>query len=123
MGRKMSEPDGFGEQAAGNGILSRRIFLERALAAGAASAAATSAGVSGASAEPLPVAPWMKQPGTPFNAYGMPSKFESKVVRTWASPANAPGTGSSRTPHQMLDGMMTPSGLHFERSHSGVPDI
>jgi sulfane dehydrogenase subunit SoxC len=47
------------------------------------------------------------------------------VVRTWAKPNNpaTPGIGSSRTPHHLLDGMITPSGLHYERSHSGVPDI
>jgi sulfane dehydrogenase subunit SoxC len=29
----------------------------------------------------------------------------------------------SGTPHHLLDGMITPSGLHYERSHAGVPDI
>ena len=37
--------------------------------------------------------------------------------------SHAPGAGSARTPHQYLDGMITPSGLHFERHHSGIPDI
>jgi sulfane dehydrogenase subunit SoxC len=108
------------EPAAGNGLLNRRIFLEGALLAGA-----TTAGLSGAAAEPLAVQPWMKKPGPHFTPYGMPSSFESKVVRAVAPPNNplVTGAGSSRTPHQLLDGMMTPSGLHFERSHSGVPDI
>jgi sulfane dehydrogenase subunit SoxC len=55
----------------------------------------------------------------------MPSHYEDKVARTWAAPNNpaTPGIGSSRTPHQLLDGMITPSGLHYERSHAGVPDI
>ncbi len=44
-----------GDPAAGNGILSRRIFLEGALVAGA-----TGAGLSRGSAEPLTVQPWMK---------------------------------------------------------------
>src|SRR5438105_107253 len=118
MPRKDQQRERFGEPAAGNGIMSRRIFLESALIAGAAGA-----GVGAAQAEPLAVPAWSKQPGAPFTPYGQPSKFESKVVRTFASAANAPGTGSARTPHQHLDGMMTPSGLHFERSHSGVPDI
>ncbi len=67
----------------------------------------------------------MKQPGSPFVGYGMPSHFESKVVRSFPPPANpaTPGIGAARTPHHLLDGMMTPSGLHFERSHSGIPDI
>jgi sulfane dehydrogenase subunit SoxC len=33
------------------------------------------------------------------------------------------GSGASRTPLESLDGMITPSGLHFERHHNGVPDI
>jgi sulfane dehydrogenase subunit SoxC len=108
------------DRVAGNGLLDRRLFLK----GGAVLGAAGLAGVGGsAQAETLTVAPWMKTIGTPFNAYGQPSKFESKVVRTWAAPANAPGTGSARTPLQMLNGMITPNGLHFERSHNGVPDI
>ena len=33
--------------------------------------------------------PWMTEPGAPFVGYGQPSRFEAKVVRTFAS---APGT-------------------------------
>jgi sulfane dehydrogenase subunit SoxC len=93
------------------------------LAAGAAAAAGAGAVPSGVSAAPLPVEPWMQVPGAGFNGYGQPSKFEEKVARTWASAPGTTGTGSSRTPHQQLNGMITPSGLHYERSHSGVPDI
>jgi sulfane dehydrogenase subunit SoxC len=109
-----------GEPIAGNGILSRRIFLETALAAGAATASAAVA-----SAEPLTVEPWMKTPGAGFDGYGQPSKFESKVVRLIPPPANpaTQGVGASRTPLERLDGIITPSGLHFERSHSGIPNI
>ena len=108
------------EPAAGNGILNRRIFLEGALVAGA-----TGAGLTSAAAEPLPVPRWMKVPGADFAAYGQPSQFESKVVRALARPANpaTQGIGTARTPLHLLDGMLTPSGLHFERSHSGIPDI
>jgi sulfane dehydrogenase subunit SoxC len=108
------------EPAAGNGILNRRVFLEGALIAGA-----TGAGLTSAAAEPLAVQPWMKVPGADFAPYGQPSQFESKVVRALARPANpaTPGIGTARTPLHLLDGMMTPSGLHFERSHSGIPNI
>jgi len=108
------------EPAAGNGILNRRIFLEGALVAGA-----TGAGLASAAAEPLPVPRWMKVPGANFAPYGQPSQFESKVVRAIAPPANpaTQGIGTARTPLHLLEGMMTPSGLHFERSHSGIPDI
>jgi sulfane dehydrogenase subunit SoxC len=108
------------EPAAGNGILNRRIFLEAALTAGAAGTS-----LSSASAEPLAVQPWMKSPGANFAPYGQPSRFENKVVRSIGRPANPAtlGIGTARTPLHLLDGMMTPSGLHFERSHSGIPDI
>src|SRR5215813_8967354 len=108
------------EPAAGNGILNRRTFLEGALVAGA-----TGAGLASAAAEPLPVQRWMKVPGANFVPYGQPSQFESKVVRAIAPPANpaTQGIGTARTPLHLLEGMMTPSGLHFERSHSGIPNI
>jgi sulfane dehydrogenase subunit SoxC len=122
MGRKRIRAANAGDPVAGNGLLSRRALLEGALVAGAAGAGTA---VTGAGAEPLPVAPWMKEPGAQFAAYGTPSRFESKVVRTWANPANPAtrGIGTARTPHQLLDGIITPSGLHFDRSHSGAPDI
>ncbi len=67
----------------------------------------------------------MKTPGAGFESYGQPSKFESKVVRLIPPPPNpaTQGVGAARTPLQLLDGIITPSGLHFERSHSGIPDI
>jgi sulfane dehydrogenase subunit SoxC len=113
------DPNPYGP-VAGNGILNRRIFLEGALAAGAAGAI-----VSDAAAEPLAVQPWMRVPGAGLAPYGQPSRFESKVVRATPPPPN-PGTqgiGTARTPLHLLDGIITPNGLHFDRSHSGTPDI
>jgi sulfane dehydrogenase subunit SoxC len=107
-----------GDPAAGNGLLSRRIFLEGALVVGA-----TGTGLSCGYTEPLTVQPWMKVPGPGFAGYGQPSPFESKVVKVFPPPPNPAGVGASRTPLHMLEGMITPSGLHFERSHSGVPEI
>ncbi len=75
-------------------------------------------------AEPPDVPQWMKSPGAGFNEYGSPAKHESKVTRTFIrSQPGTTGSGAARTPLEALDGMLTPSGLHFERSHSGVPDI
>lgn len=109
-----------GDPAAGNGILSRRLFLQGGLVAGA-----MGAGLPGASAEPLAVPPWMKAPGAGFSGYGQPSRFEAKAVRFIPPPPNpaTQGVGPARTPLHLLDGIITPSGLHFERSHSGIPDI
>ena len=110
------------EPAARNGILSRRGFLERAALTGAA---AVGTGVTSALAEPLAVPRWTKEPGAALSAYGQPSRFESKVVRTVPAPPNPAtvGIGTARTPLQLLNGTITPNGLHFDRSHSGTPDI
>ena len=113
------------EPAAKNGLLDRRIFLRTGLAAlGAVGGhAAGSAGVARA-AGPAEVPPWMQYPGAPFTAYGGPAKYESRVTRTLIrSQPGTTGSGASRTPLEMLEGTITPSGLHFERHHSGVPDI
>jgi sulfane dehydrogenase subunit SoxC len=102
------------ELVAGNGLLDRRMFIS----GGAALAAGTAA-----QAGPLAVEPWSKAPGAGFTAYGAPSGFEAKVGRIFASAPGTTGTGAARTPLHLLDGMITPNSLHFERSHSGVPDI
>jgi sulfane dehydrogenase subunit SoxC len=99
----------------------RRRFL--AQSASAAGTLATAGAAVNAAAQEVP--PWMKVPGTPMRAYGTPSKFEAAVQRPFASgyASVSPATGSSRTPHQALEGTITPNGLHFERHHNGVPDI
>ena len=109
------------EFAAGNGVLNRRLLLESVLI-GAAGSALTAGAVE---AEPLAVQPWMKVPGKAFEPYGQPSPFESKTVRVLPPPPNpaTQGVGTARTPLHLLDGFITPSGLHFERSHSGIPEI
>jgi len=60
-----------------------------------------------------------------MRGYGQPSRFEDPVKRVVGQPYRAvsPGTGTSRTPLQSLNGTITPNGLHFERHHNGVPDI
>jgi sulfane dehydrogenase subunit SoxC len=111
------------EHAAGNGILNRRVFLEGAFIAAATGSAG--GGVTAARAEPLAVPRWMHEPGAVLVPYGQPSRFESKVVRSVPPPPNPAtiGIGTARTPLQLLNGMITPNGLHFDRSHSGTPDI
>jgi len=107
-------------EAAGNGVLNRRFLLRTGALVGFLPAFAK----NGVSAEPsqLAVPEWSKIPGSPFVGYGQPSKFEASVVRT-ATPPNAPGAGAAWAPLHRLNGTITPNGLHFERSHSGIPDI
>ena len=106
------------EQVAGNGLLHRRMFL-----AGGAAAWAPARCAIRRAPHRCRSSRGCKIPGSPFVGYGQPSKYEEKVARTWASAPGTGGTGSSRTPHHLLNGMITPSGLHYERSHSGIPDI
>jgi sulfane dehydrogenase subunit SoxC len=53
----------------------------------------------------------------------MPSRWRREVVRSFALAPGREGAGSSRTPLEMLEGTITPNGLHFERHHNGIPDI
>jgi len=113
--------------AANNGLLDRRLFLASGLAVVGAVAGGGLIGSSPDEAQasgPPDVPPWMQYPGGPLSTYGAPAKYESKVTRALIrSQPGTTGSGASRTPLEMLDGMITPSGLHFERHHSGVPDI
>src|SRR5205085_1773425 len=59
--------------------------------------------------------------GKPLSAYGERSTFE-KIARLPGFTKN-PEIGSSRTPLQNSYGILTPASLHFERNHSGVPQI
>lgn len=104
------------EPVAGNGLLHRRLFLTGSLA-----------GLSLLRAVPVSaqqnVPDWMKAPGGPLRPYGERSPHESSVQRLVGPMPGTTGSGSSRTPLEFLEGMITPNSLHFERNHSGVPDI
>jgi sulfane dehydrogenase subunit SoxC len=109
------------QPVAGNGVLDRRALLGRGLAfAGAASAG--HAATTGAGAEPVKDDPWSLEPGDVLAPYQLPSKFE-KAVRILSNPKGEPRTQHARTPHQLLNGTITPNGLHFTISHQGNPDI
>src|SRR5215472_8196269 len=118
---KKLQTDAAPAEAAGNGLLDRRLLLRTGALVGFLPAFAKNE----ASAEPsqLPVPEWSKVPGSPFVGYGQPSKFEANVVRTATNPPNAPGAGAAWAPLHRLYGTITPNGLHFERSHSGIPYI
>jgi sulfane dehydrogenase subunit SoxC len=58
------------------------------------------------------------------NAYGMPSKYEMSLLRRESPGLTRVSAASvSFTPLQGLFGIITPSGLHFERHHQGWHDI
>jgi sulfane dehydrogenase subunit SoxC len=113
-----------GEAIAGNGLFDRRCFLRQGIGLLGAGGLAAVSSVSAAVAD-LPDTPsWMRFPGAALSGYGNPAKYESQVVRTLIqSKPGTTGSGLSRTPIEALDGMITPNGLHYERHHSGVPDI
>lgn len=79
---------------------------------------ALSAGLAGLSACKKDVP---SEIGEGVRAYGERSPHE-KAVRD-VKESKTPGTSSTRTPLQDLDGTITPSSLHFERHHAGVPDL
>src|SRR5438874_7932839 len=59
--------------------------------------------------------------GIPLGPYGGRSPYE-KAVR-WRRDTKTPETGSSFTPLADSVGTVTPSSLHYERHHSGIPAI
>src|SRR5882724_8227635 len=109
------------QAAARNGLLDRRAFLR----GGAAFAAAiTSYSMAkSALAEPFADDPWSQVPGALSPPYEKRSRYEKNVVRTLSNPNGEPRTQHARTPHHLLNGTITPKGLHFVISRTGFPDI
>lgn len=110
------------EHVAGNGLLSRRHLLGFGLA-GMGTVATTAAFGADAGAV-FEIPSWSKQPGPGASGYGAPSSFAGNLQRLAGAPNPLyPGGGSSRSPLQHLQGTITPNSLHFERHHSGIPNI
>ncbi len=108
---------------AGNGLLDRRALLSRGAALAGAVSVGTVGAATGAAAEPLANDPWSMAPGIPIPAYGVPSRFEAKTARTLTNPKLEPRGSAARTPHHLLNGTITPNGLHFVIARGGFPDI
>jgi sulfane dehydrogenase subunit SoxC len=117
-----SRADSSIEHVAGNGLLHRRALLGGGLAFAGAAAVASGPPTS-ATADPLMEAPWSLETGNTVPPYQAPSKFAKNVVRSLSNPDFEPRTSQSRTPHHLLDGMITPNGVFFTIVHDGVPDI
>jgi sulfane dehydrogenase subunit SoxC len=103
---------------------SKRRFIKQSVGLLAAGGLVAAGEKRADAVEPPEIPPSMKGPGAGMSDYGGPAKYESKVTRTLIrSQPGTTGSGASRSPLESLEGMITPSGLHFERHHSGVPDI
>jgi len=62
-------------------------------------------------------------PADPTKVRGRPSRALGQRAPSEKPQRQPRGATSSGTPHQDLCGTITPSDLHFERHHGGVPDI
>ncbi|WP_293223723.1 sulfite dehydrogenase [Ottowia sp.] len=137
-GRLRKAPEGFIDRAGvqtvfAEGRKGRRDFIRGAFAAALAGTAAAQAG---AQANPVPteggdpnilnLPPWSTGLGQPVvtDGYGKPSQYETNVQRR-PSPGLTQTTQASVSfaPLQSLFGIVTPSGLHFERHHQGWWDV
>jgi sulfane dehydrogenase subunit SoxC len=109
--------------------INRRGFLRAAgLAGPALPGLATMAAAEAQKPDPLitEVQDWQRYlgDGVDKRPYGVPSKFEKHVVRRdvpWLTAS--PESSVNFTPLHELEGIITPSGLCFERHHSGVAEI
>jgi sulfane dehydrogenase subunit SoxC len=113
---------------AGTKDLSRRNFLKRAsVVSGAALMTSSQLWANEYSPNTPPNVPtWMRKTGQAVGAfpYGVPSPHESDIVRRtvpWLTAS--PISSVSFSPLHALKGIITPSSLHFERHHSGIPDV
>ena len=106
----------------------RRDFLRKAFLTASAAMAAPAVARAAVDGDPaiLALPQWSTTLGLPVaaNPYGMPSKYERGLQRR-ESPGLTRVGGSSVafTPLQGLFGIITPSGLHFERHHQGWHDV
>ncbi len=104
----------------------RRRFLKSGLVLAGAAAASGSAAAATDVGAPPNVPPWTRQlgRGVVSNPYGSPSPHEGHVVRRTVDWLTADHIASiSFTPLADLQGIITPSGVVFERYHAGVPEI
>ena len=104
----------------------RRALLGRTVAyAGAAGMAGAAAVARAQDALPVPASNKTMGRTLPPEEYGMPSRFEAHVKRrrtdVFVNRQNF--SDWSMTPLHQQPGIITPSGLIFERHHNGVPDI
>lgn len=106
---------------------SRRGLLRAVAGAGAVAGLPTSAALAVGNAENQPpnLPEWSRSlgPGVIEEPYGSRSRHETAVRRyvPWLTPDRV--SSVSFTPLAEMHGIITPSGLHFERHHGGVPEV
>jgi sulfane dehydrogenase subunit SoxC len=106
----------------------RRDFLRGSFIAATAALASQSAHAQESAGEDaiLKLPSWSTSLGQPVAAtpYGVPSKYETNLVRRQSPGLTQVAAASvSFMPLQGMFGIVTPSGLHFERHHQGWHDI
>ena len=106
------------DDSAGNGLLSRRRWLQ--MGAGTAVAAVV---VPVLAKESIEQEPWRSGSGAPPSVYGDRPSMASLQREQLSVHPLGPQAGASSTPLQLLNGTITPNALHFERHHSGIPEI
>ena len=115
------------DHSARGGLLNRRLFLSSAIATSAA--LATTRAAYGQEMVGEGQEDWVLYPGSDALEYSNRSRFEVASVKRLLP--NDPQEFLdlrltkfvARTPLDHLMGTITPNGLHFERSHQGIPDI
>ena len=138
-GRILRAPENFIDASLSKAITTdglneeRRSFLRKSFVAASAVIAGSAALTQGAMAAAFEGDPnilnhteYDQALGLPVtaNPYGVPSKFEVNLVRRESPGLTQVGGASvSFAPLQGLFGIITPSGLHFERHHQGWHDM
>src|SRR5665647_1415620 len=110
------------------GPLDRRNFLKSVSLAGVGAAAAATGACATETADKniTEVQDWNRFLGDGVQAhpYGSPSTYEKEVVRRdveWLTVSRE--SSVNFTPIHALDGIITPSGLAFERHHGGLAQV
>ena len=106
--------------------MERRRFLKGGVLLAGASAVSTSGFAATEGGMPPGVPPWTRSlgRGVVSHPYGSPSPHEAHVTRRTVEWLTADHIASiSFTPLADLSGIITPSGVVFERYHAGVPEI
>jgi sulfane dehydrogenase subunit SoxC len=139
MGRILRAPENFVDASLASEITTnglneeRRGFLRKSFAAASVALASGSALAQAAKGTAVAGDPnilnlpehstTLGQP-VATNPYGVPSKYEANLLRRESPGLTRVSAASvSFTPLQGLFGIITPSGLHFERHHQGWHDI